>query len=385
MNSITSSAEMRRPAARRAVILLGKRPDPELPAQIAAGDHPRVEYLELARRIGAEVLDFRSVERSRLPGVRWVGRRLGPLWGLAWLGYLRRREFQDIYGTGEDIGMRVALLLRAARWHERLTVVIHHGGTPKRRAFLRRLGHDVYRYIICLGAAQRRVLTEEIGLPGEKVHRLDYWCDHRFYRAEQEVTGDYALSVGMEGRDYPTLQAAAAGLGYRFHVVASGWSPGEGFAPAAGIEARPNIIVGRGYSYRELRDLYAGARFIVLPLKSSSSAVGVTAITEGMAMGKAIIAAASPGILDYVEDGISGSVVPVGDAGALRRAIVDLWERPDRASAVGRRNRAWIEQSVNTDRYVARVAELMGIRNGPYDMSRLRPIHPQYTRPWSGA
>ncbi|GAC1400721.1 MAG: hypothetical protein NVSMB52_14360 [Chloroflexota bacterium] len=47
-----------------------------------------------------------------------------------------------------------------------------------------------------------------------------------------------------------TLQAAAQGLPYSFHVVASGWSPGSGFSPASGIDRTSNTTVGHGYSYR---------------------------------------------------------------------------------------------------------------------------------------
>jgi glycosyltransferase involved in cell wall biosynthesis len=203
-------------------------------------------------------------------------------------------------------------------------------------------------------------LTEIVGLPAEKVRSLEYWCDHQFYRPQRSVQGDYILSVGRECRDYATLQAAAADLDYRLHIVASGWAPVDGFAATSAVESHRNITVGRGYSFRDLRDVYAGARFIVVPLKRVSYAAGITTIVEGMAMGKAVIVSASPGIVDYVKDGVSGRLVPVGDTAALRRAIIDLWEHPERAAAMGQYNRRWIEQAINTDRYVTRVAAMMG-------------------------
>jgi len=143
--------------------------------------------------------------------------------------------------------------------------------------------------------------------------------------------------------------------------IASGWSPQAGFTAAAGITEQPNITVERGVSFRRLRELYAKCRFVVVPLKSVDYAVGVTSIVEAMAMGKAVIASAAPGILDYVEDGVSGLLVPVGDPEALRKAIVELWEDPLRAAEMGRHNRRWVEQRINIDRYVARVADMMGI------------------------
>lgn len=356
----------------RTLILLAKAPNPSIPEDVRVGDIPRVEYLELARAIGAEILDFHSVAASDHPLVK-AARREGPLWGLAALGALRRREFDHIYATGEDIGMRLATMLHATGWYGRVTVVIHHGGTPKRKMILRLLGHSVWRNVICLSASQWRILTEDVGLPAHKVHRFDQWIDHLFYRPEEGAVSEaaiaaceYALSCGRESRDYPTLQRAADGLPYRFRVVASGWAPHAGFDPATGVATTSNVSVEKeGLSYRALRDLYARARFVVAPINNVPYAAAVTSICEGMAMGKAIIASASPGIIDYVKHGVSGLLVPVGDAEALRRAVRELWEDPARCAEMGRHNRRWAEEILSTDHYVSRVAGLFGIDHRP--------------------
>jgi glycosyltransferase involved in cell wall biosynthesis len=348
------------PPAIRTVILLAKKPKPDLAARIAAGDEPRVEYLALAQRLGAELLDYHAVDQSPSRVVRWLSRWLEPKWGLAWLGFTRRRGFDHIYATGEDAGIPLALLLRLARWYGRLTVVIHGAGTRRRRTVLRLLGSRIYRYVICLGDEQRRLLTHAIGLPDSKVIRLDYWCDQQFFQPRAATHGDYILSVGMESRDYATLQAAARQLRYPLRIVASGWSPGSGFTAVGGITETEQVTVVRGISFAELRDLYAGARFVVVPLKQVNYSAGVTSIVEGMAMGKAIIASAAPGILDYVRDGVSGKLVPVGDVAALRDAMAEFWEHPKRLEAMGRANREWIERSINIDCYVERIAELLG-------------------------
>jgi glycosyltransferase involved in cell wall biosynthesis len=342
---------------RRTLILLAKRPDRQLPARIAAGEEPRTEYLELARATGADLLDFHDADSSLLA-------RLGPgpSWSLATLGLWRRRAYDNLYATGEDIGIPMAILLKSVGTRGKLTVVMHNVDTPKRRAVLKLLGHGVYRAIIVLGQSQRDILVNECGMPPSKVHVLDQWCDTRFYRPSNQTgpLGDYVLSVGMESRDYPTLQRAAQGMPLRFEVIASGWSPGAGYGPAAGISAENNISVNRGLSSKALRDLYAGARFVVVPLKQVTYAAGVSAIVEGMAMGKAVVASRSQGIGDYVKDGVSGKLVPVGDAEALRSAIAKLWNNPALADRMGQHNRAWVERDLNTDRYVERAANLLG-------------------------
>ena len=88
----------------------------------------------------------------------------------------------------------------------------------------------------------------------------------------------------------------------------------------------------RGYGYRELRDLYASSRFIVVALYETDFQAGVTTILEAMAMGKAVIASRTRGQRDVIEDGVTGIYVPPGDSAALRKAIVDLLASPERAA-----------------------------------------------------
>ena len=346
----------------KTLILLAKAPSETIPGDLRAGDIPRIEYVELALAIGAEILDFRSVKASTNPLVRAAARK-GPLYGLTMLGILRRNEFDHIYATGEDIGMPLAAACHATGYYGHVTVVIHQCDTPKRRFILRALGDGAWRNVICLAYEQWRILTQEIGIPAKKVHRMNFWIDARFYdpaAASLSGPGDYTLSCGRESRDYETLLKAASGLPYQFQVVASGWAPHAGFDPATGIQSGRNISVLKGMlSYRELRDLYARSRFVITPLKCVNYAAGVTSICEGMAMGKAIIASDSSGIRDYVREGVSGLLVPVGDAAALQRAIRTLWEDPERCAAMGHHNRRWVEEVLSVDQYVKHVAGLL--------------------------
>jgi glycosyltransferase involved in cell wall biosynthesis len=97
----------------------------------------------------------------------------------------------------------------------------------------------------------------------------------------------------------------------------------------------------------------------VVPLAAAPYAAGVTSIVEAMAMGKALVVSASPGVRDYVVDGTSALVVPIGDAGALRAAIERLWADGAERARMARHNRRWVERSFDTARYVERVARLL--------------------------
>jgi glycosyltransferase involved in cell wall biosynthesis len=68
---------------------------------------------------------------------------------------------------------------------------------------------------------------------------------------------------------------------------------------------------------RELVDLYAHARALVLP---NVEEFGIAAV-EAQAAGRPVIAAAAGGALETVEDGVTGQFVPPGDAPALKRTL----------------------------------------------------------------
>lgn len=60
------------------------------------------------------------------------------------------------------------------------------------------------------------------------------------------------------------------------------------------------------------------------------------AIVEAMAAGLPIVATASEGAIEIIEDGVSGKLVPADDAEALARAINDLLDDPLQCSRLGR-------------------------------------------------
>lgn len=70
-------------------------------------------------------------------------------------------------------------------------------------------------------------------------------------------------------------------------------------------------------------------------------------------MGKPVICSRTRGQVDVIQEGVTGLYVPVGDATALRRAILSLWSDPARAREMGRNARAWIEKYHTLERFTA--------------------------------
>ena len=87
----------------------------------------------------------------------------------------------------------------------------------------------------------------------------------------------------------------------------------------------------------------AGCRIGVVP-SIASEAVSRAAL-EWMAAGRPLIATRVGGLPDLVEDGVTGLLIPPGDAAALADAVKSLVDDPERAEDMGRAGRArWEER-----------------------------------------
>jgi glycosyltransferase involved in cell wall biosynthesis len=108
----------------------------------------------------------------------------------------------------------------------------------------------------------------------------------------------------------------------------------------------------------ELRELYARAVVVVVPVQETDFQAGTLVITEAMAMGKAVVVSATQGQRDFIDHGVNGLLVRPGDAGALREAVAGLLESPGEAARLGRAARAEVERRLCLDRYLLGMAEL---------------------------
>lgn len=205
---------------------------------------------------------------------------------------------------------------------------------------------------------QERYLREDVGLDEQQARFIWDKVDHRFFTPGAPAGGDgYVLSVGREQRDYDTLIEALRPLKVPAVLVpGSTWSH-RGLGPMSLPE---HVQIRQGLSYPELRALYQAARLVVVPVhRGTRYAAGVNGILEGMACARPVIAADTPGLEGYVEDGVNGRRVPAGDPGALRAVIQELWEERDRAETMGVAGRQTVVDGRTVDHFVDRVAGLM--------------------------
>jgi glycosyltransferase involved in cell wall biosynthesis len=191
---------------------------------------------------------------------------------------------------------------------------------------------------------------------------IRHFVDQIFY-SPRPTEDDMICAVGAEMRDYATLVKAVGGTGLRCHMATDHVRiPGrvrllnDRRVPIQDIvsQADSNITASR-MTLSELRNLYARSRFVVVPLLPSDTDNGVTCILEAMAMGKPVICSRTRGQVDVIQDGVTGIYVPVGDAAAMRTAILSLWNEPQRARQMGQDARAYVEKYHTLEKFTSDV------------------------------
>jgi len=153
-------------------------------------------------------------------------------------------------------------------------------------------------------------------LPQERFHFLPFHTDI-INPERNESHGDYILSAGKTGRDYDTLLKAVKDLAVKVVIVSDQYH-------ARGLEVSPNASLMVEIPYRDYLKLLRECHFVIVPLQGLVKSTGQVVILEAMGLGKPVIATETVGTVDYIQHGVNGLMVPVGDPEALRAAIEDL-------------------------------------------------------------
>jgi glycosyltransferase involved in cell wall biosynthesis len=344
----------------------------DLHEAIAEGRRPRADYVELARAFDADLLDYAEARRTAGRTGRLIAKVAGDNTLLAWSCFRRRKEYQVVFSDGEQVGLPLAALSFLVRRRPRHVMIGHRVSAGKKVLIHRllRLRARIDRVIV-YASTQQRVAVETLGYPADRVVVTPFMVDTRFFASDQVTAAERArpmiCAVGQELRDYPTLIEAVRDVDVDVVVAAaSPWS--KRADSSAGLDVPANVAVD-AYNLFDLRQLYADASFVVVPLQETDFQAGITTILEAMAMGKAVVCTRTTGQIDTVIDGINGVYVPPGDIAALRAAIVGLMEDPALATALGAAGRQWVAEHADIEVYVDNLAASVKIwaRNGLRD------------------
>ena len=342
---------------------------PDIHSDINAGKRPVADYIAMARTFQADLLDYTQARRTTGRLGRLLEKIGGPNLMLAWACYQRRHHYKVIFTDGEQVGIPLALLFTLLDSSNRAAhlMIVHILSVGKKMKFFDWFG--IQKHIdtfFCYSTWQKQFIEKRWNVSPNRVQFTPFMVDERFFAPDEKSTVSaeiqaipkpYICSVGLEFRDYPTLIEAVRDLGV--HVVIAAGSPWSKRADSTEKAEIPENVTVRRFTQYELRQVYADSEFVVMPLYNVNFQAGVTAILEGMAMGKAIVCSRTPGQTDVIEDGRHGLYVPPEDAKALRAAIKYLLDNPAEAAHMGQAGRIRIEKEMSLTQYTQRLGKVV--------------------------
>jgi len=203
--------------------------------------------------------------------------------------------------------------------------VIVHSGVMLQQ--IMNMNIDVERGKKKLGIPQNSIVIGAVGrLVPIKGHKFLVSAAKRIIR---EFDNTVFVFVG-DGYLKSRLERQAEYLGVRKNIIFTGW--------------RKDVI--------EALNL-----FDILVLPSLNEGMGKVLI-EGMALGKPIVASSVGGIIDLVEDGDNGILVPPRDSNALEEAILKLIRNKNLAQKLGKNGKARVYPEYDTFVMVRQIEDL---------------------------
>lgn len=271
----------------------------------------------------------------------------------------------------------VAALVKARRPGWRMLVLTHgvEVWTPLgglRRWALRRAD---------LVLAPSRDTAEQVvarqGIPKERVRQMAWGLDPILempdgsgvenHLPKNFPPGRVVLTVGQwrAAEKYKGLDTLISALPRLLQKVPDAWLVAVGggddrerleeLARQSGVGERVRFL--DGLTQQELRSCYARCEVFALPSKGEGFGL---VFLEAMAAGKPVVGGAHGGTPDVVEHGVTGMLVPHGEAellaGALERLLMDV----DLSAAMGQRGRERVEQIYRFEHFSTRLKEILG-------------------------
>jgi glycosyltransferase involved in cell wall biosynthesis len=174
------------------------------------------------------------------------------------------------------------------------------------------------------------------------IGRLDWWKGHEYFleamaEVARQVPNVRGLAVGspentpMNREYYRRLQSLTKSLGLEGKVIFTGFR-----------DDVPRLM----------------SALDVVVLSSAEPEPFGRVVIEGMAAGKPVVATAAGGVVDIIEDGVNGLLVPPRDSGAIAAAILEVLSDREKARQVGLAARRRVEEKFTVQHHAAAVQQM---------------------------
>lgn len=223
---------------------------------------------------------------------------------------------------------------------------------PERARRYRRAYGSVDR-LVYFSSNQGAILAAGLGLDHDRLRFVAFGVDDERFRPLDGADAGYVACVGRDrGRDWATFMTAAGRAGLPVKVACRP-------ADLAGVAVPPNVELLGYVDPDRYRSLIGRARISVVPTFERVYPTGQSVALESMAMARATIVTSTEAMRDYLEDGVNGVGVPVGDADALASAMTSLFDDAASCHRLGQRARAAVETRFNARAMWGSIAEVI--------------------------
>jgi len=163
------------------------------------------------------------------------------------------------------------------------------------------------------------------------------------------------INVGRKdpSKDYSTLYKAIS-LIYNDYKKLAFWQVGSGDYLLGKIKTDENLmLISSGkIKQEELVNYYHASDIYVSSSKHESFG---KVLIEAMAAGLPVVATATTGSKEIIEDGLNGFLVPIGDSQALAKKILYLLNNPAKAKKMGENGRQMVKEKFNQQKIIQQI------------------------------
>lgn len=328
--------------------------------------HPTMDYYALAEFLRGQgntvdLVGYGEAKSDRHPLVRLAHRIGGSDAALAMIGFVRGGEYDAVFTNGENLAIPLALLWKGKSRRPAHVTIGHRPSTGKKRMFFRNLRvQNQIDTLFVYASTQEAFAGSELGIAPEKIRHIEFHADERFFRPQPQVAEVPGLicAAGLEWRDYPTLIGAMESLPDRKLEIAAS-SPWSKHRNETEQQTLPPNVSARRYDYNALRELYARAEIVAVPLYENDFQAGITTLLEAMAMGKPVIVTQTTGQVDVVTDGVNGLTVAPGDITGWYDTLERLHRNPELRRRLGENARRWVAENATLGRWTAEISSAL--------------------------
>lgn len=158
----------------------------------------------------------------------------------------------------------------------------------------------------------------EAGFNESRVFPVNFGVSHDYFTPNDEVRDIEVLAVGQDhGRDYATLFDAVRETDLRVTLVCRPHN-------LQGQRIPDNVELLAPVPHNVYRDLLRRAQVLAVPTLDLSYPTGSSVALEGSSSGCCVVGTNTIAMSEYIDDGVNGTLLPVGDSSAWRETLLKL-------------------------------------------------------------